>query len=127
MSESHAKINEVANVKAARTMANQDKITQQDIKPGDIVRVTYTNGVMREAVLEVDYATGKVAIVRQHTGAAESYTKRRLIPVSICTKVADGGGKFDPNNKIYAENHINIPDFYKQGNIVAKRKPSRSW
>lgn len=116
------KTNEVFAQKAARKNAAYDSIQNQDIKPGDVVSVRYSNGTKLEAVLEVDYRAAKLAIVRQYSSAAEGYSKRRLLPVSICTKVADGGGKFDPNNPLYAKHGIFVPDFYKSGNIVAPNR-----
>ena len=126
MKGGHAALNEIAEKKSDRLNQAYDSIKSQDIKAGDIVLVTYSNGTKKEAVLDVDYRAGKLAIVRQQSGAAALYTKRRLLPVRFCTKVVDGGGTFDPNNPIYEDNGIYIPQFYKEGNTVAKRSPRGS-
>ena len=127
MNGGHAQVRDYQEKKAQRHSDALDSIQKQDIKPGDIVRVEYSNGVKKEAVLEVDYRAGKLAIVRQQSGAASIYTKRRMLPVKICTKLIDGGGKFDPNNEIYAKNGIFIPQFYKDGGRVAERRPKFRW
>ena len=120
-------VQKLGELKAQRKSDAFDKIQSQSIKPGDVVQVKYSDGTKSEAVLEVDYKAAKLAIVRQQSGAAAFYSKRRLIPVSICTKIADGGGKFDPHNPIYKENGIYIPNFYKEGNTVAPRRQKPSW
>ena len=101
---------------------SRDKIKSQKIQPGDVVKVTYSSSVANEAVLEVNYRTGKVAIVRSSEGAASYYSKKRYLPIRLCEKIADGGGKFDPNNPIYAKYNIYIPQFYKSGNTVAPNR-----
>lgn len=122
MSGGQQKLQDRAAKKYESVREAQNKIDTQKIQPGDVVRVKYTNGLINEAVLEVNYGTGKVAIVRKSEGAAEHYTKRRFVPISICEKVADGGGKFDPENPIYKKYGIYIPQFYKDGNTVASRR-----
>ncbi len=114
--------------KFERVSKNRDEIENQSIKPGDIVKVKYSNTVKNEIVLEVDYRAGKLAIVREYN--ASEMSKRRMLPTSICTKIADGGGSFNPNNPLYEKHFLHVPDFYKQGNRVAQRKPKRrgfSW
>lgn len=122
MSGGHDSLRASAEKKATRLNDAVDKISKDDIKPGDVVLVKYSNGAKKEAVLEVDWKSGQLAIVRQQSGAASIYSKRRLLPASICTKVADGGGKFDPNNPIYSQHGIYVPQFYKDGNTVAPRR-----
>lgn len=119
-------LQKVAEKKSERTNQAYEKIKTQDIKAGDIVMVAYKGGSKKEAVLEVDYRSMQVALVRQYSSAAEHYTKRRMMPLKWCEKVADGGGKFDPNNELYKKHGIYVPDFYKSGQKVAARRPRRS-
>lgn len=103
-----------------------DGIRAKDLKAGDVVAIKYSNlpHAKNEVILEVDYRAAKIAIVRQDARAASELTKRRLIPIAqVVKKVADGGGKFDPNNPLYKKHGVWIPEFYKQGGKVAKRKP----
>ena len=116
---------EVQQKKAERVSQNRDAIHTQNIEPGDIVNVRYSNGPKKEVVFEVDYRAGKLAIVREW--GADRATKRRMLPTSICTKVASGGGKFDPHNPLYTKMGMYIPDFYKQGGRVAPRPVKRSF
>jgi hypothetical protein len=102
---------------------NRQAIETQEIKPGDIVSVKYSNGTQKEVVLEVDYRTGKLAIVRRF--GADYTSKRRMLPTNICTKLIDGGGTFNPTNPLYEKQGMRIPDFYKRGGIVAPRQPKR--
>lgn len=125
MGAGHQTLRTMVEQKVQRKVDDFKSIQDQNIKPGDVVRVAYGDGIKNEAVLEVDYRAAKLAIVRQQSGAASIYTKRRMLPVKICTKVADGGGSFDPNNPIYSKHGIYIPQFYKEGNTVAKRSSRR--
>ena len=111
--------------KYERISQNRNRMDEQEIKPGDIVEVDYRDyHGKKEAVLEVNYKTGKLAIVRDNGHAAEAYSKKRMIPMSLCKKIEDGGGSFKPNNPIYHKNGIYIPDFYKRGGVVAPRPSS---
>ncbi len=114
--------------KAERVQENREHLHNEQIKPGDVVSVDYSNAKgQKEIVLEVNYRTGKLAIVRRNGFAAEALTKKRMLPIKICKKVADGGGKFDPNNPLYDKMYLRVPDFYKSGQTVAPRKPRPSW
>jgi hypothetical protein len=111
--------------KSARVEASRSKLVEAKIEAGDIVRVAYSNATRKEIVLDVNWTTGKVAIVRQDVLSANLASKRRMLPVAICTKVVSGGGSFNPFNAIYEKNGIYVPEFYKQGNVVAARRPRR--
>lgn len=119
------KIQEVRKTERKRIAEKVTKMVEAKLCPGDIVRVRYTDAVKDEVVLDVDYRTGKFAIVRDHLGA-ERVTKRRMLPATCMTQILhSGGGMFDPNNPLYTREHMFIPDFYKQGKVVGTHRKTR--
>lgn len=125
MKEGVSGVRDLMQKKYERVSNNIRHSIDKNLRPGDIVNVHYSNGTKKEVILQIAPG-GKVAIVRQD-GGADFLTKRRLLPASICDKLVDGGGSFNPDNPIYEKNHIYIPDFYKKGGTVAPRRPKLSY